>query len=269
MSTRWDLPHPAARQQSRCSSTDSSAENVHARLPIVYTPTVGTAIQQFNSSPVPADPRGVFLNKNLRMTPDGHRQGPGVSAGLGPDDVPNLVVASDAESHTSASADLGYSRRDIDISIWEARRLQPSPPAIDPRRVLGCRSLTSARTGKRACSTNPRLTSVLRRSRVRGARYYDELHRHLPLRSAEQAVPKGDSALGGHLLFRSRRAARITRQVRRHAPARSTTNIPGAPPRSGWPSALSGVLRGLPVAARSTSRSWSSVRGPRESASPT
>ena len=76
-------------------------EHVAEMLPIVYTPTVGTAIQEF--SHLFRRPRGVFLNiedvDGIDRALD--------STGLGPDDI-DLVVASDAEailgSATGASA---------------------------------------------------------------------------------------------------------------------------------------------------------------------
>ncbi|MCO5320183.1 MAG: NAD-dependent malic enzyme, partial [Microthrixaceae bacterium] len=66
-------------------------EHVTEMLPIVYTPTVGTAIEEF--SHLFRRPRGVFLNVE---DIDGIDRAL-AATGLGPDDV-DLVVASDAEA---------------------------------------------------------------------------------------------------------------------------------------------------------------------------
>jgi len=66
-------------------------DHVHEMLPIVYTPTVGAAIEQF--SHLFRRPRGLFLNVE---DPDGIERSL-AATGLGPDDI-DLVVASDAEA---------------------------------------------------------------------------------------------------------------------------------------------------------------------------
>ena len=66
-------------------------EHVHEMLPIVYTPTVGAAIQEF--SHLFRRPRGVFLNVEDLDGIDRALD----ATGLGADDI-DLVVASDAEA---------------------------------------------------------------------------------------------------------------------------------------------------------------------------
>ena len=94
-------------------------------LPIVYTPTVGTAIEEF--SHLFRRPRGVFLNiedvDGIDMALD--------ATGLGPDDI-DLVVASDAEAILGIG-DWGVGG--IDISIGKLA-VYTVAAGIDPRRVL-------------------------------------------------------------------------------------------------------------------------------------
>ena len=100
-------------------------EHVHEMLPIVYTPTVGAAIQEF--SHLFRRPRGVFLNIEDVDGIDAALD----ATGLGPDDI-DLVVASDAEAILGIG-DWGVGG--IDISIGKlavytvAAGIDPAPGA--------------------------------------------------------------------------------------------------------------------------------------------
>ena len=122
---------PSCTTATRCCSTGWSASTSHEMLPIVYTPTVGTAIQEF--SHLFRRPRGVFLNiedvDGIDRALD--------ATGLGPDDI-DLVVASDAEAILGIG-DWGVGG--IDISIGKlavytvAAGIDPQPgPGGRPRR---------------------------------------------------------------------------------------------------------------------------------------
>jgi len=100
-------------------------DHVEEMLPIVYTPTVGTAIEQF--SHLFRRPRGVFLNIDDVDGIDKALE----STGLGPDDV-DLVVASDAEAILGIG-DWGVGG--VDISIGKLA-VYTVAAGIDPARVL-------------------------------------------------------------------------------------------------------------------------------------
>jgi len=100
-------------------------ENLDEMLPIVYTPTVGTAIEEF--SHLFRRPRGVFLNID---DVDGIDRALDAT-GLGPDDI-DLVVASDAEAILGIG-DWGVGG--IDISIGKLA-VYTVAAGIDPSRVL-------------------------------------------------------------------------------------------------------------------------------------
>ena len=132
-------------------------EHVAEMLPIVYTPTVGTAIQEF--SHLFRRPRGVFLNvedvEGIDRALD--------STGLGPDDI-DLVVASDAEAILGIG-DWGVGG--IDISIGKLA-VYTVAAGIDPRRVLAVG--LDVGTNRESLLNDPRYLG-LRRSRVRGEAY--------------------------------------------------------------------------------------------------
>ncbi len=132
-------------------------EHVHEMLPIVYTPTVGTAIQEF--SHLFRRPRGVFLNiedvDGIDRALD--------ATGLGPDDI-DLVVASDAEAILGIG-DWGVGG--IDISIGKLA-VYTVAAGIDPRRVLAVG--LDVGTNREQLLNDPRYLG-LSRARVRGEAY--------------------------------------------------------------------------------------------------
>lgn len=132
-------------------------EHVDEMLPIVYTPTVGAAIEQF--SHLFRRPRGVFLDIE-----DVDGIGEALDAtGLGPDEV-DLVVASDAEAILGIG-DWGVGG--IDISIGKLA-VYTVAAGIDPRRVLAVG--LDVGTNREELLNDPRYLG-LRHSRVRGERY--------------------------------------------------------------------------------------------------
>ena len=196
-------------------------EHVHEMLPIVYTPTVGAAIEEF--SHLFRRPRGVFLNID---DVDGIDRALDAT-GLGPDDI-DLVVASDAEAILGIG-DWGVGG--IDISIGKLA-VYTVAAGIDPR--AGARGGAGRRHQPRGAAQRPALP---RPAPLPGARRgVRRVHRRLR-RQRLRAVPEGDPALGG--LLRSA-GARDPRAVRRHACARSTTTS-RAPRRSGLACVLAGV----------------------------
>jgi malate dehydrogenase (oxaloacetate-decarboxylating) len=126
-------------------------------LPIVYTPTVGTAIEEF--SHLFRRPRGVFLNiedvDGIDRALD--------ATGLGPDDI-DLVVASDAEAILGIG-DWGVGG--IDISIGKLA-VYTVAAGIDPQRVLAVG--LDVGTNREQLLNDSRYLG-LRRSRVRGEAY--------------------------------------------------------------------------------------------------
>ena len=132
-------------------------EHVHEMLPIVYTPTVGAAIQEF--SHLFRRPRGVFLNIEDLDGIDAALD----ATGLRPDDV-DLVVASDAEAILGIG-DWGVGG--IDISIGKLA-VYTVAAGIDPRRVLAVG--LDVGTNREVLLNDPRYLG-LRRSRVRGEAY--------------------------------------------------------------------------------------------------
>ena len=132
-------------------------EHVHEMLPIVYTPTVGTAIEEF--SHLFRRPRGVFLNiedvDGIEASLD--------ATGLGPDDI-DLIVASDAEAILGIG-DWGVGG--IDISIGKLA-VYTVAAGIDPDRVLAVG--LDVGTNREQLLNDPRYLG-LRRSRVRGEAY--------------------------------------------------------------------------------------------------
>ena len=132
-------------------------DHVREMLPIVYTPTVGTAIEQF--SHLFRRPRGVFLN----ITDVDGIDRAFEATGLVPDDI-DLVVASDAEAILGIG-DWGVGG--IDISIGKLA-VYTVAAGIDPRRVLAVG--LDVGTNRESLLIDPRYLG-LRRSRVRGHEY--------------------------------------------------------------------------------------------------
>ena len=222
-------------------------EHVNEMLPIVYTPTVGTAIQEF--SHLFRRPRGVFLNiedvDGIDRALD--------ATGLGPDDI-DLVVASDAEAILGIG-DWGVGG--IDISIGKLA-VYTVAAGIDPSRVLAVG--LDVGTNREQLLNDPRYLG-LRRSQGarRGVR---RVHRRLR-RQRVDPVPERDPALGG--LLRSAGA----RDPRRGTATRSapSTTTSRAPLRSVWPARWPAC--GSRADGSSTSRSWSSGPARPASGSPT
>ena len=132
-------------------------EHVREMLPIVYTPTVGAAIEQF--SHLFRRPRGVFLNIEDVSGIDQALE----ATGFGPDDI-DLVVASDAEAILGIG-DWGVGG--IDISIGKLA-VYTVAAGIDPSRVLAVG--LDVGTNREELLNDPRYLG-LSRSRVRGDEY--------------------------------------------------------------------------------------------------
>lgn len=132
-------------------------EHVSEMLPIVYTPTVGAAIEQF--SHLYRRPRGVYLNID---DVDGIDRAL-AATGLTPEDV-DLVVASDAEAILGIG-DWGVGG--IDIAIGKLA-VYTVAAGIDPTRVLAVG--LDVGTNREQLLTDARYLG-LRRSRTRGESY--------------------------------------------------------------------------------------------------
>ena len=132
-------------------------DHVEEMLPIVYTPTVGAAIEGF--SHLFRRPRGLFLNVD---DVDGIEQAM-EDTRLGPDDV-DLIVASDGEAILGIG-DWGVGG--VDISIGKLA-VYTVASGIDPSRVLAVG--LDVGTNREQLLTDPRYLG-LRRSRARGAEY--------------------------------------------------------------------------------------------------
>jgi malate dehydrogenase (oxaloacetate-decarboxylating) len=135
------------------------SEHVTEMLPIVYTPTVGTAIEEF--SHLFRRPRGVYLNIE---DVDGIDRAL-ASTELGPDDI-DLIVASDAEAILGIG-DWGVGG--IDIAVGKLA-VYTVAAGIDPARVLAVG--LDVGTNREELLNDPRYLG-LRRSRVRGDRYVE------------------------------------------------------------------------------------------------
>jgi malate dehydrogenase (oxaloacetate-decarboxylating) len=134
-------------------------EHVHEMLPIVYTPTVGAAIEQF--SHLFRRPRGLFLSIDDL---DGIEKAL-TSTGLGADDI-DLIVASDAEAILGIG-DWGVGG--IDIAIGKLA-VYTVAAGIDPGRVLAVG--LDVGTNREELLNDPRYLG-LRHSRVRGEKYVE------------------------------------------------------------------------------------------------
>ncbi len=132
-------------------------DHVAEMLPIVYTPTVGTAIEEF--SQLFRRPRGVFVDIEHVEDIDAALAATGMDA----DDV-DLIVSSDGEAILGIG-DWGVGG--IDISIGKLA-VYTVAGGIDPARVLAVG--LDVGTDREQLLTDPRYTG-LRRSRVRGEEY--------------------------------------------------------------------------------------------------
>jgi len=132
-------------------------EHTEEMLPIVYTPTVGTAIEQF--SHLFRRPRGVFLNVK---SPDEIDKAL-AATGLGPDDV-DLIVASDAEAILGIG-DWGVGG--VDIAIGKLA-VYTVAAGIDPSRVIAVG--LDVGTNREELLTDPRYLG-LKHARIRGEEY--------------------------------------------------------------------------------------------------
>lgn len=94
-------------------------------LPIVYTPTVGTAIQHYNAEY--RRPHGVYLNVNAPKDIERSL----TAAGLGPEDV-DLIVATDGEAILGIG-DWGVGG--VDIAVGKLV-VYTAAAGVNPRRVL-------------------------------------------------------------------------------------------------------------------------------------
>ncbi len=144
-------------------------EHVHEMLPIVYTPTVGAAIEQF--SHLFRRPRGLFLSiddvAGIERALD--------ATGLGADDI-DLIVASDAEAILGIG-DWGVGG--IDISIGKLA-VYTVAAGIDPERVLAVG--LDVGTNREELLNDPRYLG-LRHSRVRGEKYDQFIDTYVSLAS--------------------------------------------------------------------------------------
>ncbi|MGB7860683.1 MAG: NAD-dependent malic enzyme [Acidimicrobiia bacterium] len=131
--------------------------HVSEMLPIVYTPTVGKAIEEY--SHLFRRPRGVFLNIEDIDGIDKALQ----STELGAEDV-DLIVASDAEAILGIG-DWGVGG--IDISIGKLA-VYTVAAGIDPARVIAVG--LDVGTNRESLLNDPRYMG-LKRSRVRGEEY--------------------------------------------------------------------------------------------------
>lgn len=132
-------------------------EHIEEMLPIVYTPTVGTAIEQF--SHMFRRPRGVYLNVKATEEIDQAL----AATGLGPDDI-DLIVASDAEAILGIG-DWGVGG--VDIAIGKLA-VYSVAAGIDPTRVLAVG--LDVGTNRESLLTDPRYLG-LKHARVRGEEY--------------------------------------------------------------------------------------------------
>ena len=110
---------------TRCCSTGCSTEHISEMLPVVYTPTVGLAIERFSQEF--RRTRGVYLSVDHPEDVETALR----NTGLGPDDV-DLLVATDSEGILGIG-DQGVGG--IEISIGKLA-VYTAAAGIHPRRVL-------------------------------------------------------------------------------------------------------------------------------------
>jgi malate dehydrogenase (oxaloacetate-decarboxylating) len=149
------------------------SEHVAEMLPIVYTPTVGKAIERYSHEY--RRPRGVFLSvDHPDLVEESFR-----NYGLGPDDV-DLIVATDAEGILGIG-DWGVGG--IDISIGKLA-VYIAAAGIHPRRVIPV--VLDVGTDNLAL-LNDRMYLGARHARVRGQRYDDFIDSYV--RTATKLFP--------------------------------------------------------------------------------
>ena len=223
-------------------------EHVHEMLPIVYTPTVGAAIEEF--SHLFRRPRGRLPQHRGRRRASTGRSTP---PGSGPDDI-DLVVASDAEAILGIG-DWGVGG--IDISIGKLA-VYTVAAGIDPG---GCSrwGSTSARTGRSSSTTRATSGCATRACAARSTTSSSTPTSPAPPKRFPNAILHWED-------FSGPPRARDPGPVRRH-PVHLRRRHPGhrgcrASPAS-WPGSAS------PADAWSTSRSSCSARARPASASPT
>ena len=191
-------------------------EHISEMLPVVYTPTVGVAIERFSHEF--RRPHGVYLSVDHPEDVETRCATP-VS---GADDV-DLLVATDSEGILGIG-DQGVGG--IEISIGKLA-VYTAAAGIHPARVLpvvldmGTDNLSLL--DRRRCTWAPG-------TRGSASQRYDDLIDAF-VTACREAVPGRDAALGG--LRRHQRAAH-PEQVRRPGAAPSTTTC-RAPPRWCWP----------------------------------
>ncbi|MFD3518850.1 NAD-dependent malic enzyme [Streptomyces sp. NPDC058653] len=100
-------------------------DHLEEMLPIVYTPTVGTAIERYSNEY--RRPRGVYLSVDTPEAVEGSLR----AVGLGPDDV-DLIVATDGEAILGIG-DWGVGG--IDIAVGKLA-VYTAAAGIDPRRTV-------------------------------------------------------------------------------------------------------------------------------------
>jgi len=149
------------------------AEHLAEMLPIVYTPTVGMAIERYSHEY--RRPRGVFLSVDR---PDLIEESFG-NYGLGPDDV-DLIVATDAEGILGIG-DWGVGG--IDIAIGKLA-VYIAAAGLHPRRVIPV-VLDMGTDNLRLL--NDRMYLGARHGRVRGQRYDDFIDAYV--RTAARLFP--------------------------------------------------------------------------------
>ena len=134
-------------------------DRIEEMLPIVYTPTVGTAIERFSHEY--RRPRGVYLSVDRPQEVETALR----NYGLGPDDV-DLIVATDAEGILGIG-DQGVGG--IDIAIGKLA-VYTAAAGIHPRRVIPV--VLDVGTDNLAL-LNDEMYLGSRHARVRGQRYDD------------------------------------------------------------------------------------------------
>ena len=156
-------------------------EHISEMLPVVYTPTVGLAIERFSQEF--RRTRGVYLSVDHPEDVETALR----NTGLGPDDV-DLLVATDSEGILGIG-DQGVGG--IEISIGKLA-VYTAAAGIHPRRVLPV-VLDMGTDNLKLLNDDMYLGA--RHARVRDQRYDDLIEAYVDCR--EQTVPGRDVALGG------------------------------------------------------------------------
>ena len=156
-------------------------EHIEEMLPVVYTPTVGLAIERFSHEF--RRPRGVYLSVDHPEDVETALR----NTGLGADDV-DLLVATDSEGILGIG-DQGVGG--IEISIGKLA-VYTAAAGIHPRRVLPV-VLDMGTDNLRLLNDEMYLGE--RHARVRDERYDELIDAYVT--ACQQAVPERDAALGG------------------------------------------------------------------------